>query len=124
MATWTDPNGTLHETYSGSIFVRDEYLGTFHYDSGDAAYGWNRAGLAFFCPTCGEIWARVVAANASGRPQEFSVLRAHCEQHKDPWDIPGSILRESFANRLGDLPFPALRRELTLHLNYYEKNHD
>lgn len=118
---WTDPDGTLHETYIGTLIAEGVFLGQFTYDSGQAAYGWNRQGLAYFCQDCGEVWGRVVAQNERGEQQSFRCIPAPCRQHRDPWDVPGTFLRESFSTRLNDLPPDALRREFFLHLNYFEQ---
>jgi len=121
MKAWTDPDGTLHEIYTGTLIAEGEFLGQFSYDSGQAAYKWDRNSLAYFCPQCGEIWGRVVATNARGEQQLFRIIASSCPRHHDHWGVPGSFLRESFEGRLDDLPAEALQREFQIHLNYFEK---
>lgn len=117
---WVDPDGTLHEIYSGTILVGDVYLGQFSYDSGLAAYRWDRASLAYFCPVCGEVWGRLVACDSRGQQQQFRSITVACAEHRDPWNIPGSMLAESFAAHLNELPPEALRREFYIHLSHFE----
>ncbi len=86
--------------------------------------------VAYFCASCGEIWARCVS-----RPH-WQIEVVPCESHgpscvADARALPGSLIN-NFISRdylgsfrwgtaLESLPPDALRREFLLHLQYYEK---
>lgn len=113
---WTDPDGTLHEIYTGYIFVGNQLLGELSYDSGRSDLRWHRCSYAMFCRTCGEVWARIVMHNSYGEQQAFTPVEVACEQHKDPWNVPGSLLANHLDHLLNDLPPEALVREFRIHL--------
>jgi len=87
--------------------------------------------LAYFCPTCGVIWARAFVEEKA----LWHCLTAPCEQHEIRvaccWTlVPGSLVLEHRRGFLGQwasaaelqaLPGELLARELQLHLNDYEK---
>ena len=118
---WTDPDGTLHEIYSGYIFVGNTLLGEISYDSGRSDLNWHRCSYALFCPHCGEIWARFAMQDSRGNHQSFEAIRVACIKHPDPWNIPGSLLANHLERLLESLPPAAVRREFEVHLNYIEK---
>lgn len=69
-------------------FVRDSFIDECMLDSSLAPRS-----LAFFCRTCGDIWARTIVNNGD----DWDVLTAPCEQHpgRIPADsdrTPGSML--------------------------------
>lgn len=91
-------------------------------------YSW-----AFFCSTCGELWARVWVEDSS----VWKAIERPCEQHKGVgvWDIdecPGSLLNHitskhvvgsyAWAIVLEHLPRGVLLRELLLMLHKVENN--
>ena len=117
----TDPDGTLHETYSAEYFLHGTYLGGLQYDSGRSDLGWHRSSVAFFCPTCGDTWARMVVTASEGRACHFDVERVGCERHFDLWNIPGSTLVGRLEGLVEDLPPALLRREFEVHLRWAEK---
>lgn len=121
---WTAADGTLHETYSAFIVVADQAFGGFSYDSGRTDLCWHRCSYAFFCPHCGEVWGRIVAANSAGEQQRFRVREVACAQHADYWNIPGSLLTDHLENLLKDLPPEAIVREFEVHLTNAEKELD
>jgi len=113
---WVSKDGTLHEIYSGYIFVGNTLLGELNYDSGRADLGWHRCSYAYFCTNCGEVWARIVVQNSEGRPCYFEPLKVACEKHQDQWNIPGSLLVGHLENLLDSLPPEAIIREFQIHL--------
>jgi hypothetical protein len=120
--SWRGEDDTHHEIYTGTIFLGTSYLGSFQYDSGREDLGWSRASAAFFCPSCGDIWARLVATDSRGFPQSFVVFTAPCAEH--PWqgsEVPGSLLLGRLANHLPDLPPAAVVREFKIHLEHFSK---
>jgi len=93
--------------------------------------------LAYFCPTCGEVWARVVVTHG-GKPSYWSVEHVACEKHTPQgvpeWGaIPGTFCsaRDSRRERLSimwwgraleHLPPAVLQREFDLTLRHFERN--
>jgi hypothetical protein len=89
---------------------------------------WN---YAYFCETCGDIWARIIVSE----PKGWNLSRSPCENHtsttSDWWrDPPGSLIHNQFPPEdpthplaLRNLPREALFREFILALNYYESTH-
>ena len=118
---WVTPDNTLHEFYTGSIFVGNSFLGTFRYDSGRSDLLYYRESFAFFCPECGDVWGRIAAKNSSGKACSFHCMTVACLRHHDYWNIPGSILVNQLVNMLDLLPPEALIREFQIHLAHTEK---
>ena len=77
-----------------------------------------RESLAYFCETCGEVWARVVEG---GRP--FRVISMSCSRHPRPYpSAVGGSLWLIWDRAFNDsLPPAVMRRELDLHLKHYDK---
>lgn len=71
---------------------------------------------AFFCPICGEVWARVVVEGAS----EFQSYTRTCARHDPRWsiEIPGSIWISWDRDFQDAFPSEALKREVRLHLDH------
>ena len=105
---------------SGHVYAEDQYLGAFSYANHPAdSWGWQS--LAYFCPECGEVWARVVMARKNGETQQFRPVIMGCRRHFEPWGIPGSLLRGELQYNLDELSVECLARELDVHLSYYER---
>jgi len=104
---------------AGYIIAEDQYLGTFRYAS-QAADSWGWMSRAYFCSTCGEIWARTIIQDKQGNPHPFRIANVACRQHWDPWTIPGSLLVGELAYNLNELSPEAIQREFDIHLNYFE----
>ena len=73
--------------------------------------------LAFFCPSCGEVWARVVDSSASGW---HSVTRG-CAQHPRSGadDSAGSFIHPWIQHGLPELPDAVLEYEMQLRLTRF-----
>lgn len=110
--------GTAHEPCTLEFSVRGEPLGSAPIDPGSAErLGWRRTGIAYFCPECGDIWARVSLRDSRGAYRHWDVAIVGCEAHGDLWEVPGSLLSGyRNAGYLEYLPEPALRREFEVHL--------
>jgi hypothetical protein len=94
------------------------FIGGKFFGIGNVGYGYNRrAGhyapesLAYFCPTCGEIWARIAVADAI-----WQTYRAYCEQHPAPWYMPaGSIILPWVEEMAITFPEEVLKREILIY---------
>jgi len=86
--------------------------------------------IAYFCRRCGDIWARAVAGS------EWQIEQTPCEAHASSgvadWNkVPGSLLNglvsQNFLGKflhaaaIESFPPEVIRREFTLHLDYYEQ---
>ena len=82
--------------------------------------GFDYSSIAWFCPECGEIWARAVV---EGSP--FRVLTRRCGKHPARWltDLPGSLLISWLDDFNPTLPLALWQREVLLHLDCYERNY-
>jgi len=120
---WQDPDGTVHERCRLVFHIQSDFFGETPFDPGAAPQlGYRRTSLAYFCPDCGEVWARVVLLDSSERTAPFDVEVESCERHPAPGKVPGSIL-EGYRNDalLQYLTPAALKREALLHLKMKEK---
>lgn len=115
-ALWVDSEGTLHEQYTALFFVGQTELGTTAFDSARAVLHYRRHGVAYFCPTCGEIWARTAFIDSRGAVAPFAVEEALCAVHGD-----GTFCAEWLEGILDLLPPAALHREFELELQRVEK---
>lgn len=84
---------------------------------------------AYFCPTCGDIWARLVAEDSE---DYFDINVVYCERHEwrgvPGWGtVPGTLCQGSVVNlstmrwiaAIEALPMPVLEREfLVLYQRY------
>jgi hypothetical protein len=124
-AFWHDDDGTLHDWYKVSIFFGRQFAGQFLFDPGaHPELGYNRGSVAYFCPDCGDVWARLVFTSQFPHvePQPFNdPLRVGCLQHGDPWEIAGSLLSGRMLGILPYLPPDILQRELMIHCQAYER---
>lgn len=124
-AFWHDDDGTLHDWYKVSIFFGRQFAGAFLIDPGQhPELRFNRRSLAYFCPRCGDVWARLVYASQFPHveTQPFGdPLRVGCLQHGDEWELAGSLLSAGMDTLLPYLPESVLQRELMLHCQDYER---
>jgi len=114
---WTDPDGTLHEWYTLTIFIGRQCCGQFQLDPGaHPALGYQRSGVAYYCSSCGDIWARIVFTNSKGEQQPLDVEPVACAKHYDQWQQRGSLLAGRLEALLPFLPESVVRREFMIHL--------
>lgn len=99
-----------------SFFVGDKYLGRGI--ARPPARG-TPSHYAWFCPQCGEIWARAVVELPGIEWQTYRVL---CPRHQHPgwFTVPGSIWQMLDTELNDALPPAALQREFTIHLNHFD----
>lgn len=76
---------------------------------------------AWFCPSCGDVWARAHINN-----HKFTIEGGYCRKHADPspFNVPGTMMivwNEEFNSLLLSCP-DAVKREFELHLVYAERN--
>lgn len=122
MTRWVDAQGTMHSEHHALVIVQDAPLGEYVLDPGQhPELGWRRNSLAYFCPTCGEVWARIVMTPLRELPEPFEVLSVACAEHRDRWNLPGSLLAGPYEALLALLPREAVLRELSLCLAQFEK---
>lgn len=74
-------------------------------------------GCAYFCPDCGEVWARV---SIPGRP--FAVFARLCERHCRGWlsNVGGSLWLDWHRDFNESIPMTLLMREFCLHLALWD----
>lgn len=119
---WTDEDGTLHEQYRASVFIGQDHLGEFEFDPGSRpGLHYRRTGIAYYCPECGEVWARLVLWESNGRQCLLDAERVSCEKHEDQWAVAGSLLAVGLEDLIELLPEPALRREFNIYIKRLEK---
>lgn len=79
--------------------------------------------LAYFCPYCGEVWARfpVERVAGSGHYERFQSDVAVCSRCSEPHSsrAPGSIWRSFDPEFTSSFPHAALLRELRVLLNFH-----
>lgn len=103
---------------TSQIFIEGTHYGSFSHPP------WLHYSLAYLCPHCGEVWARLVGESVRWGPVRFIPLQVSCRLHPDEWSVPGSLLYGRYAELLESLPAPALRRELIVHLEWAEKGQE
>ena len=119
--TWVGPH-----KFAGSIFVGKDYLGDFEFPAprggGNDEVAYYFLSYAAFCPSCGEVWARIVVTDFKGRQCKFQVHTLPCEQHYT-WSgcVPGALSNLGITDLLDHFPEPAIRREFRLHMQHFEK---
>ncbi len=104
---------------SAQYFVEGRYLGQSELPPSPFPY----RSFAFFCPTCGEVWGRVVAGGS------WDIIQSPCKLHQpvgvQDWGrFPGSLLWPSLSKTfypithwaicLDFLPPPVLQYEFDL----------
>jgi hypothetical protein len=77
----------------------------------------NPVGYAFFCPCCGDVWARCPVED-----QPWTVWTKPCRKHStSALDIPGSLWLSWDKEFSLALPQEVLRWELERHLDHMEQ---
>ena len=95
-------------------------------------YGRGSHSQAYFCPTCGEIWARLVSEDS---PTYFDMQVVYCEQHTPAGVpgygvVPGTLCQGSVATlstmrwiaAIEAFPQPVLEREFAILYRHYQRN--
>lgn len=71
---------------------------------------------AFLCPTCGEVWARIVVPNT-----RWMAVHAGCRKHPQHQDDVGGTFIRPWRHDLRDLPAEILAYELDIRLALYKE---
>ena len=87
---------------------------------------------AYFCPTCGEVWFRILADES---PNHFDLRTVYCQRHEPAgvpgWEaVPGTICQGTLtsistmrhAAALETLPLFVLEREFTIEYQHDQRN--
>ncbi len=98
-----------------SYFLGSAYLGQVPRLWWDAAQ-MSHVSLAFFCPRCGEIWARAHDTAAA----EWHVITRGCTKHPTWAFEPGGLLSLPWF-KSQDLPLPVLEREFHLWYEHHKR---
>jgi hypothetical protein len=107
--------------HRAEFFVQGRYLGSglveeqFHGTAGVC----RPRSKVFVCPTCGDLWARIVVEGAKHFP-----LSHPCEKHEARgfYDmIPGSVYEPWETKLLEAYPRELLLRETKLHIDHWRK---
>jgi hypothetical protein len=108
----------IPDTYKVVYFIEGKYFGSAVRRTEERARRMKLPpeSIAWFCTTCGEVWARMVADNA-----EFRVYSAPCPKHPRFRSIPaGSIWLPWDAQHNEALPPEVIRREFDIHLAHWD----
>jgi len=113
------------------VLVGNDLLGTFTIDPGAwPSLSYRRSGVAYYCPWCGDIWARIVFTDSRGVQAPLDAERVSCIRHLDQWNVAGSLLMgppsdPDYDSKLGPLihllPPDAVKREFEIYMNEAEK---
>ena len=117
---FTDSEGTVHGSFQLATWIRGTLLGEVTFDPGSTgpALSYMRQSRAYFCPDCGEIWARLVVSEV-GQPEPFICLTQACREHLDQWETPGSLIPLGQEALIALLPPAAIKREFELELKQW-----
>lgn len=92
--------------------------------------------LAYLCPRCGEIWARIICVSEEFPAPHWAVSIVPCERHSpscvadwgsipgtltDPFELSVNLSTLHWGRAIDKLPPDLLSREFHLLLNHYEK---
>ena len=86
---------------------------------------------AYFCPTCGEVWFRILADES---PNHFDLRTVCCEQHTPAGvpgcsEVPGTLCQGTMSTistmrwiaALESLPLVVLEREFTIEYQHFQR---
>lgn len=113
--------GTAHEVCHFDFFIEGEHFGTIAADGAEVGIRSRWRSLAFFCASCGDVWARIVLTRSAGRSETFDCRQVACAKHYDQWNLAGSVLGPDLDAFVQYLPAALAAREFSLHLNEYLK---
>ena len=107
---------------TAQYYVRGKHMGQSSREM-DLVHGRLRPpdSLAYFCPTCGEVWAMVVVAG-----QQFRVWSMPCAKHPPPYRVvvAGSMMLDWDRVYNDALPHDVLRREVLIHAEWWKRHAD
>lgn len=77
--------------------------------------------LAFFCPACGDVWARLPVELPDDSFTPFFILTAACRNHSTSyWQCPGSLRTGTSETLQQTFPLPVLQWETQRHIDWYD----
>jgi hypothetical protein len=77
--------------------------------------------LQFYCPQCGDVWAKAPITFPDGTTTAWLAYRAGCRKHPQHYSQPGGTLFLSWLAEFSEaLTEGALRRELDLWWNFIQ----
>lgn len=100
------------------FFLGSSLLGSSAIEMEGNKHGLRPLSTAYFCPECGEVWARAMIPG-----QKWEVWHLHCEKHELPYPfrVPGSMWIPWERTFNDALPRVVLEREFYLHLAVYDR---
>lgn len=118
--------------YQASYFITGRYMGSSTFTAPFVPRS-----MAYFCATCGDIWARIHVEQGEQEPY-WEVCHVPCDKHKvrgviDWAAVPGSLLSsrvdnkksnlavQDWARAIEHLPPEVLRREFDVNLKWYDQ---
>ena len=110
--------GTKERPFRTEFFIGNEYLGCGFQARDDRLQAIPRS-IAYFCPLCGEIWARAVVQGSD----RWSVSHSDCTRC-GRWSlisVPGSLWHSWDPNLTQSFSEPVLRREWGLAAEFYQR---
>lgn len=116
-------------TYTADYFVEGQHFGRSSISADFPPHS-----VAYFCRTCGEIWARILIEATTS--QHWSIEFTPCSRHQPScvldWNtIPGTLLSSThtknllaipqWARAIEHLPHTAVLREAAILFNHHER---
>lgn len=97
------------------VWVEDQHLGTFE-PAYDERGNYPRS-VAFFCPSCARVWARIIVGDQLWHPVSIPCRKHHCSPY-----LPGGSIWLPLRPELNHkLPPQALRYEMLRGLELVEQ---
>ena len=112
--------------YEQSIYIEDRFLGSFCRPANIIhAERQPPNSYAYFCPTCGEVWARCPTTDNNGESRPWQIQGGHCRLHPGPsqFTVAGSLLlawETEYSALLLSCP-DIVRWEFERHMEYYQR---
>lgn len=112
--------------YEQFVYVNDRFLGSFPRPSvfvhaeRQPAYSY-----AYFCPNCGDIWARCPVTASNGFVNKWTIEGGYCREHPgpSPFTVAGSLLlswEPDYSNLLLSCP-DVVRWEFDRHMEFAKR---
>ena len=112
--------------YLRSFFIGEHCLGEAQYNADPTCSTYQATeSVAYFCPGCGEVWARVILSGTEvGKAARlWQVYQRTCGKcpTAHPQDLPGSLILASTMEILEELPKALWETEFQQHLRWKEE---
>jgi len=112
--------------YEQSIYIEDRFLGMFTRPPVIVhAERQHPYSYAYFCPDCGNLWAKCPVSDANGNVMKWQIQGGHCRLHPGPsqFTVAGSLLlawEPEYSALLLSCP-DVVRWEFQRHMEYYQR---